>query len=130
MTERGPFALASRFVHLDDAGGAQAQPPFDGWAWYADYEARSGGSGRLVALHSFDTSWDSWEMHPAGDEMVVCTCGALTLVQQGAEGDQRIELVAGQYAINPAGVWHTADADAACEALFITAGAGTVHKPR
>ncbi len=130
MNGCGPFDLSARFAHLDDAGGAEAQPAFDGMAWYADYEARSGGSGRLVALHAFAAPWDSWEMHPAGDEMVVCTRGTLTLVQQGSAGESRIPLRAGEYAINPAGTWHTADADGPCEALFITAGAGTEHKPR
>lgn len=130
MSANGPFDLASRFAHLDDAGGAEAQPPFDGMAWYAGYEARSGGTGRLLSFHAFDAPWDSWEMHPAGDEMVICTRGALTLVQEGPGGDTRIALKAGEYAINPAGTWHTADAEGPCEALFITAGAGTEHKPR
>lgn len=130
MTATGPFDLATCFAHLDDAGGAKAQPEFGGMEWYADYEARNGGSGRLVALHAFSAPWDSWEMHPAGDEMVICTRGELTLVQEAQGGEVRIPLLAGQYAINPAGVWHTADADTPCDVLFITAGAGTRHKPR
>lgn len=98
-------------------------------ACYAGYEARSGGTGRLVSFHAFAQPRDSWEMHPAGDEMVVCSRGALTLVQERPGGDTRIGLKAGEYAINPAGTWHAADAEAPCEALFITAGAGTEHKP-
>ncbi len=41
-----------------------------------------------------------------------------------------ITLGAGDYAINPPGVWHTADIAEAATALFITAGFGTEHKPR
>ena len=36
----------------------------------------------------------------------------------------------GQYAINKPGVWHTADAAESATVLFITAGAGTEHRPR
>jgi quercetin dioxygenase-like cupin family protein len=43
---------------------------------------------------------------------------------------QSWELGPGDYAINPRGAWHTADADAPVVALFITAGKGTTHRPR
>ena len=51
-------------------------------------------------------------MHPAGDEVVVCTAGAMTLHQEFADGrTETVALGAGDYAINPPGVWHTADVD-------------------
>ena len=36
----------------------------------------------------------------------------------------------GEYVINAPGVWHTADVEGSATALFITAGAGTEHRPR
>ena len=68
-----------------------------------------------------------------GAEVVLCIRGRITLIQ--AEGEpggasRSIVLEAGQYAINPPGVWHTADVDAPVTALFITAGEGTTHAPR
>ena len=70
-------------------------------------------------------------MHPHGDEVVVCLSGAITLVQEMADGTQTTTpLCAGDYAINPAGVWHTADADGPASLLFITAGMGTQHRER
>jgi uncharacterized cupin superfamily protein len=103
-------------------------------AWYGDYMARHGGDGaegRLVSLHTFAASWDSWEMHPAGSEVVFCVSGAITLLQQAHDGGEaRVELTAGQYAVNPTGVWHTADVAAAATCLFITAGAGTETRGR
>ena len=39
-------------------------------------------------------------------------------------------LEAGQYAINDAGTWHTADVESEATALFITAGLGTQHRSR
>lgn len=126
--------LEERFIHLGLGASAQAQPPFDGMAWYAGYEARHGGDGaegRLVSQYTFTESWTAWEMHPAGDEVVICISGAMVLVQEHPDG--RIEetpLAAGEYAINPAGVWHTADVPEAASAIFITAGEGTQHRPR
>ena len=45
-------------------------------------------------------------------------------------GRETYELGPGEYAINPRGAWHTADADEPVVALFITAGKGTTHRPR
>jgi quercetin dioxygenase-like cupin family protein len=41
-----------------------------------------------------------------------------------------ITLAAGDYAINPPGVWHTADVASPATVLFITSGVGTQHRPR
>ena len=126
--------LTTRFVHLGRGGAASVEPPFDGMSWYEAYGARhaeDGAEGRLVALHRFTESWDSWEMHPLGAEVVICTQGEITLLQEHADG--RIEqalLRPGDYAINPPGTWHTANIAAPATALFITAGEGTRHRPR
>ena len=132
MTAR---ALDRYPVHLGLGATAEPQPEFGGgMAWYEAYVARhatDGAEGRLVAMHSFAESWDSWEMHPAGAELVVCTAGAITLHQEWPDG--RIAVVtirAGEYAINPPGVWHTADVDGPATALFVTAGLGTQHRAR
>ena len=134
LTDAQARALAVHPVHLGRGGKAVAEPAFDGMAWYADYEARhaaDGLEGRLVSLHSFSESWSSWEMHPAGDEVVVCMPGTITLIQESADGaPARIVLGPGDYAINPPGVWHTADVSGEATALFITAGSGTTHRPR
>ena len=36
----------------------------------------------------------------------------------------------GERVLNPPGVWHTADVHEPGDALFITPGEGTEHKPR
>lgn len=126
--------LATQPIHLGLGATASPQPEFTGMAWYADYVARTaadGGEGRLVSLYTFTEAWDSWEMHPAGDEVVICLTGALTLLQEGSDGTtSRVTLGPGDYAINPPGIWHTADIPAAAQVLFITAGVGTQHRPR
>ena len=126
--------LGERFIHLGLGATAVPQPAFSGMEWYAGYGERhdaDGAEGRLVSLYTFAEPWDSWEMHPAGDEVVVCTSGAITLHQEHADGSRdTVEIHAGEYAINPRGTWHTADVTGEATALFITAGIGTEHRPR
>lgn len=101
--------------------------------WYADYTARhaaDGREGRLVSMHRFTESWDVWEMHPHGSEVVLCVNGLLTLVQDRDGEMTRTTLQAGEYAINEPGVWHTADVEQEVTAVFITAGIGTEHRSR
>jgi quercetin dioxygenase-like cupin family protein len=70
-------------------------------------------------------------MHPAGEEVVCCLQGQMTLHQELPDGtSETYELGAGEYAINPRGAWHTADAEAPVVALFITPGKGTTNRPR
>lgn len=122
-------------VHLGLGATAVEQPPFTGMEWYAAYTKRvesDGHEGRLVSLHSFSSSWDMWEMHPDGSELVVCTKGVVTLRQESSEGETQVTLREGEYAINAPGVWHTADLDDGQSAtlLFVTSGIGTQHRPR
>lgn len=131
----GPMShdLSERFIHLGLGATAVVQPPFDGMPWYAGYGERHGGDGpegRLVSMYTFSEPWTSWEVHPKGAEVVVCTAGQLTLVQEIDGEERRTTLRPGEYAINPPGVWHTADVEDAATAIFITAGEGTEHRPR
>lgn len=126
--------LSKHFVHLGQGATAVPQPEFTGEvAWFMEYAQRNsadGPEGRLVSLLSFDGPWGVWEMHPRGTEVVVCTAGAITLIQERDGGEVRVPLGVGEYAINPPGVWHTADVDGHASALFITAGEGTENRPR
>jgi quercetin dioxygenase-like cupin family protein len=129
------MSLEQHPVHLGLGATASVEPAFTGeMAWYDGYQQRHNGDGkeaRLVSMHQFDTSWDSWEMHPFGHEVVVCVAGQITLLQEDADGKiTSLSLQPGQYAINPPGVWHTADVAVPATALFITAGYGTEGRPR
>ncbi|MDP1965908.1 MAG: hypothetical protein Q8K93_27340 [Reyranella sp.] len=127
--------MAACPIHLGLGATAEVEPRFTGdFAWYEAYAERhrsDGREGRLVSMHTFDASWSSWEMHPTGAEVVLCTAGTLILSQQQADGTvTSVRLGAGQYAINPPGIWHTADVEGPSTAVFITAGEGTQHRPR
>ena len=121
-------------IHLGLGATAVAEPEFTGMDWYEAYGARhadDGNEGRLVSMYRFTESWDMWEVHPNGAEVVLCTSGEMTLHQEHPDGTtSTVDLSAGQYAINPPGVWHTADIADCAEAVFITAGAGTRVRPR
>ena len=126
--------LSEAFLHLGLGATAVPQPPFSGMEWYEGYGQRhdgDGAEGRLVSQYTFSESWDSWEVHPSGDEVVICMAGEIELVQEHPDGrTDTVTLHAGQYAVNPPGVWHTANVDALCTCIFITAGLGTQHRPR
>ena len=126
--------LAENFIHLGLGATAESQPAFSGIEWYEGYGERhgnDGAEGRLVSWYTFTENWDVWEMHPSGEEVVLCTAGAMVLTQEFPNGRvETIKLSAGEYAINPRGVWHTADVAESATAVFITAGEGTEHRPR
>lgn len=122
-------------IHLGLGATAVVQPDMNGdMSWYDDYTSRTasdGREGRLVSSYTFGESWTSWEMHPHGHEVVVCTAGKITLHQEHPDGHiSQVILLPGDFAINEPGVWHTADVEGDATALFITAGLGTTHRPR
>lgn len=132
-----PRSLETFPIHLGKGGSAVPQPAFPrderAMQWYSDYAARhadDGAEGRVVSLFRFTEDWGGWEMHPAGAEVVVCLSGEMELIQQLDGGEERTVLKPGDYAINPPGVWHTANVAGEASALFITPGAGTQNRSR
>lgn len=128
-------SLVDHPIHLGRSGAAMSEPEFGhDMRWFEAYGARhaaDGADGRLVCELTFTENWASWEQHPAGGEVVYCLSGTLTLHQQFPDGHiETTILTPGQYAINPPGVWHTADIEGEARALFITAGEGTENRPR
>ncbi len=126
--------LDEKPLHLGLGATATVQPEFTGeMSWYEAYGERHGSDGqegRLVSMHTFTQPWDSWEMHPAGAEVVLCVSGEMTLIQEIDGKEVRTILMPGEYAINAPGVWHTADIAKTATGVFITAGEGTEVRPR
>jgi hypothetical protein len=95
-------------IYLGLGATATIEPVFTGsMDWYAGYVDRhqsEGAGARLVSMRTFEESWDMWEMHPLGCEVVLCTAGAMTLHQECADGLKRsILLGRGEYAVNGPG---------------------------
>ncbi|MCC2603833.1 cupin domain-containing protein [Planctobacterium marinum] len=83
----------------------------------------------LVAMHSFESDWPSWEIHPKGDEIVVLMSGEITMILKENVGDRAVTLRrSGDFVIVPRGVWHTAKTVQKSQLLFITPGEGTENK--
>ncbi len=84
----------------------------------------------LISCYDFGSDWASWEMHPAGDEIVVLLSGAVQFIWQEGEVQHLRELSqAGQFLVIPKGHWHTAKTQVASRVLFITPGQDTQSKP-
>ena len=130
----GAFDLSRTFVHL--GVGATATPLRDDFDWspacLADYQQRfaaDGDEGRLVCILAQDTTWGTWERHPAGEEVVVLLSGRVDLVQEIDGAERVIPLETGMAVVNPPGVWHRAVVHQPGRALFITPGRGTEMRP-
>lgn len=128
------FGLTSTFVHL---GLGSLATPLPDFAWTPEYleayeerTAADGPEGRLVTVSSHSADWTSWERHPAGEELVAVLSGRVVVIQDLEGSENRVELGPLEGVINPRGVWHTADVLEPGEALYITPGRGTAHRPR
>ncbi|HEY8526896.1 MAG TPA: cupin domain-containing protein [Acidimicrobiales bacterium] len=134
-TTTEPIDLQTTPLHL--GLGSRARPVL-GFAWepevlqsYIAAVAADGPEGRLVVIVDADGPGDHWERHPAGDEVVVCLSGHVTVVRGDDEGSaDRVPLGPGQATVNPAGAWHAVDSDGPARVLTITPGLGTEHRPR
>jgi uncharacterized cupin superfamily protein len=127
-------SLLTTPVHLGLGAKVLVQPEFSGMEWYQAYGERIAGDGiegRLVSMGQWTSDWAGWEMHPAGDEFVLCIEGSMIVHQEQGDGSLvSVTLGPGDYAINPPGVWHTADVPERATAMFITSGLGTQNRPR
>ena len=124
-----PFTLESTYVHLKDSGvAAELALAPDFWATAATRPELQ--AGRLVGTGRLEQDPPHWEMHPAGDELLVLLSGRVELVLQDGRGERVIELRAGQAFVVPFGVWHRLRVKTPGEILFVTPGKGSQHRPR
>ncbi|MET8665337.1 cupin domain-containing protein [Streptomyces tendae] len=134
VNEHNTVDLRTTPVHL---GLGSTAKPVEGFAWnpealqaYSAAVAADGAEGRLVTILDGDGPGDHWERHPAGDELVVCLSGSVTVVRDLDGVPDRVLLGPGEATVNPAGVWHAVDTTGPTSILTITAGLGTDHRPR
>ena len=81
----------------------------------------------LVSCFSFDSDWETWEMHPAGDEVGCLLSGRVSFEFEG-RGHVGELAEPGQFLIVPRGTWHTAHTGVPTTMLFVTPGEGTQNK--
>ncbi|MFJ7067911.1 cupin domain-containing protein [Streptomyces sp. NPDC101115] len=134
LNEHNAIDLRTTPVHL---GRGSTAKPVEGFAWdpealqaYNAAVAADGAEGRMVMIFDGDGPGDHWENHPAGDELVVCLSGSVTVTRDLDGVPDRTLLGPGEATVNPAGVWHAVDMTGPTSILTITAGLGTDHRPR
>lgn len=119
-----------QYVVADPNGETTTWKPDDFWkmAFDNDHPKNNSQMGYLISEFSFDTDWDSWEMHPHGDEVVFCKSGFLTFILELENQQKVIDLKPGEYLIVPQNTWHTAKVSKPTSAVFITWGFGTQNR--
>jgi len=125
----GPFQAIETYLHLGPEGTAvplEVNESF--WQKLTTGGFDHLGPGRLVSTYDFTADWESWEQHPAGEEVVILISGEIEFV---LEPDRKIKLSRpGQFLLVPRGAWHTANIAQQAKVLFITPGEGTDHRAR
>jgi len=119
-----PFALGKNFIHLADAGGATPVPVGPDF-WERIAERRDLHEGRLLTFFHLGPGNMHWEMHPAGDEILIMVSGKTAIVLEEGKKQRRVELNAGKALIVPRGVWHAFEVSEPGDLLAITPGQGT-----
>ena len=116
---------------MRDGGRADVIPVTDSfWQDLDDGAHPELAHGRLLSAFTFSEPWQSWECHPAGDELVMLLPGRAEVLLEEAGTVSTLSLEApGVYVLVPAGAWHTARTRVATTMLFLTPGAGTEHRP-
>ena len=127
-TQNPPFDVTTTYVHLPDGGAAT---PFDCtpefWRELASGERRY--DGRLMTAHRVTGDMTHWEMHPAGEELLVSVGATLEAIFQHEDGEDTVALSPGMACIVPRGIWHRIRVIDPGVLVFITHGEGTEHKP-
>ncbi|WP_105970643.1 cupin domain-containing protein [Streptomyces geranii] len=136
LVNHEPNAIDLRTTPVHLGLGSRAKP-VEGFAWdpevlhaYSAAVAADGAEGRMVTIFDGDGLGGHWERHPAGDELVVCLSGSVTVTRDVDGGPDRVVLGPGEATVNPAGSWHAVDMAGPASILTITAGLGTDHRPR
>ena len=133
MPEARAFNLLSTFVHLErgSAAGARASAiPLTPAFWRDLRAGRRRVNGRLMGVVRRARNSDHWEVHPAGDELLVRLSGEMEVLFQRGSRRRRVKLGArSPCCIVPKGVWHTLHVKKPGTLLFVTPGAGTQVRP-
>jgi len=125
------YQIGTTFVHI---GNDRSTAPLavTETFWQDLTSGRLGVSeGRLISSFEFDRPWDSWEIHPNGDEIVCLMSGSVEMTLELASGETKVVSMSkpGEFVIVPRGTWHTARTEVPTVMLFITDGEGTQIRP-
>jgi len=117
--------LEQTYLSLDGQGQVRTHPVEGFWE---SVDRNPTILGTLVGGYVSTEDWPHWEMHPAGEEVLVLVEGRMTLILDEPAGERRVEMTPGSTCIVPRGIWHRAIVPEASRFVGITYGAGTEHR--
>lgn len=120
--------LSSTFVVIDSNLKAHAVAVTPNLYPDLDAKFRNFRSCILLAEYTFEADWPSWEMHPAGDEILLLISGSaeVLLMLNGKLVSTPLDQI-GSTLVVPQGTWHTAKVKESCRIVFMTPGEGSLH---
>ncbi len=137
MSREPGLDLSSNYLHIESGGVAvpiAVTPTF--WSELISRENMGEGAARvargggwLVVKMRMETTPPHWEMHPAGDEILLVVSGALDVHIEEEDGVRIVEAGAGTACLVPRGRWHRAHVGEPAELVAMTYGEGTQHRP-
>jgi mannose-6-phosphate isomerase-like protein (cupin superfamily) len=127
MAEIRSFDPHYTYVHLrgdDRSSTVEATSEF----WPDVMSGKRKFDGRMLMAFRMSEDMAYWEMHPAGEELIYLTVGAMKVVLDETDGERSCSVSAGEAYLIPQGVWHRFVIGEAVELIAITAGEGTQHR--
>ena len=119
------FALDATYVQLTDDGRAHTIVVDDDFWTRIDERPALHGGRLLCAFDVARGEGDHSEMHPAGDEILICTAGAIEIVIE----DDVVALGPGDACVVPRATWHRIRSARGGRMISLTPGEGTQHRP-
>jgi len=122
------FDLETTYLALDGAGAVTQME--GGEAFWRNVATKAPAGGTLVTVNGGEGDWPHWEMHPAGEEVLVVLEGSARILFEHPDGrTETRDMKRGVTLVVPRGVWHRALDQHGLKTLFITYGTGTQHRP-
>jgi mannose-6-phosphate isomerase-like protein (cupin superfamily) len=118
--------LEEMYLSLDGQGAVKSHAVEGFWE---TIDSNSELLATLVTSLVSTEDWPHWEMHPAGEEVLIQLEGTMTLILDDTEGERKVELAVGSTCVVPKGIWHRAIVPLRSRFLALTYGAGTLHRP-
>lgn len=124
------FDPSGTFIHITDGGTASPVEVTETfWQELMTGHRPDLNEGWLMLVLRMRADTPTWEMHPAGDEILYLLSGAIDIVLEEDAGERLIKLGAGEACIVPRGRWHRQIVHEESNLLGITFGKGTEIRP-
>lgn len=139
MSEEDPraFQLSEEYAFLEDGGAAPLISAQGFWSELMSGKPSSAGvlrvasgDGWLVGRYRIIEDTRNWEMHPAGDELLLMLSGEMTVILEHDHREVAVDLAPGGAFVVPRGTWHRQVMRSPGEYLGATYGKGSEHRPR